>query len=107
VTGSSRRPAGMGSAGPLCGLRHGTRARRGVRFALGAGTWILAGVGCASVQIDADGTTRARTLGAVTVETRACAESEPARVCVSITGASASETAAGLVSGLVGFVLGR
>jgi hypothetical protein len=71
---------------------------------------LLGCAACASVRIDADGTTRIRTLGKVNVETRACAEA-PSRVrvppCVGVQGSATSEAASGIVSALIGFLLGR
>lgn len=81
--------------------------RRG-RWTLAVG---LATLGCVHLKVDADGATRVDSLGAVHVETRACAADtgpeDPRRTCVSIQGASLSEVAGGLISGVVGFVLGR
>lgn len=74
---------------------------------------LLALAACASVTVDPNGVTRARTLGGVRVETHACAAlggAEPAapdRICVSITGVGISEGAGGIVSGLVGYLFGR
>lgn len=83
------------------------------RAAVSAALLLAAALGCASVRIDPDGTTRVRTLGSVSVETHACSaagEERPAveaRTCLGIKGASASETAGGIVSAVVGFLLGR
>ena len=62
---------------------------------------------CYSVQIDADGATRVRGLGSVSVETHACGEAAAQRVCVSAKGGTISESAGGLLSGVLGFLLGR
>lgn len=77
------------------------------------GFLLLPLAGCSSVQIAADGTTRIRTLGAVTVETHACSaageeRSAPdAHVCVGVGSGSLSETAGGLVSSVIKSILGR
>lgn len=79
-----------------------------VRSALAAA---LVASGCMHVRIGADGATKIDALGNVHVETRACAAevgpADPTRVCVSAQGGSLSETAGGVLSGVVGFLLGR
>lgn len=73
----------------------------------------LATLGCVSLRIEADGTTQLRALGQVRATTMACSAPgqlppvEPVRTCLEVHGASMSESAGGLLSGLLGFLLGR